>query len=214
MSVPLQAGRFSGLYRMLALDVVLPLIVVQAALRFGLSPVVALAIAALFPLADTVIGFVQARTVSIIGAVSLVAILTGIGLAVVTGNARFAILKDSAFTFVFSLLFLASLASSRPLIFRLNAQMLDAAGATAFERAWTERPAVRKTFRFMTLVWGLGLLLEALLRVAASFTLPVRAAAAASPWIAFVCVGGLIVWTIRYAKARRHAAERAGISLP
>src|SRR5450755_2363668 len=91
-----------------------------------------------------------------------------------TGDARFAILKDSAFTLVFSLLFLASLTGSRPLIFRLNAQMLDRAGAAAFERAWVERPAVRKTFRLMTLVWGLGLLLEALLRIAASFTLPVR----------------------------------------
>jgi hypothetical protein len=199
---------------MLALDIVLPLIVVQGSLRFGLSAVVALSIAALFPLADTVIGFVAARTVSIIGAVSLVAILTGIGLAFSTGDARFAILKDSAFSFLFSLLFLASLASSRPLIFRLNAQMIDPAGAAAFERAWTERAAVRDTFRFMTLVWGLGLLLEALVRVLASFTLPVRTAAAASPWIAFVCIGGLIAWTIGYAKARRQAAERAGVRLP
>jgi intracellular septation protein A len=198
---------------MLALDVVLPLIAVQLSLHARLSAVIALSLAALFPLADTILGFVQSRTVSIIGAVSLIAIVTGIGLAFATGNALFAILKDSAFSLVFSLLFLASLAAKRPLVFRLNQQMLGPAGA-ALDEAWTQRPGVRKTFRLMTLVWGVGLLLEALLRVVASFTLPVATAAATSPWIALGCIGGLIGWTVVYAQARRRAATRAGISLP
>lgn len=199
---------------MLALDVVLPLIAVQAGLHAGLSPVVALSLAAVFPLADTLLGIVQTRSVSIIAAVSLGAILTGIGLAFATGNALFAILKDSLFTLVFSAFFLGSLAGKRPLIFRLNRQMLDVSGAAALDRAWGERPGVRRAFRLMTLVWGLGLLGEALLRVIASFTLPLATAAAASPWIALGCIGGLILWTVLYVRVLRGAAARAGISAP
>ena len=41
-----RANRFFGLYRMLALDVVLPLVAVQTGLHAGLTPVVALAIQA------------------------------------------------------------------------------------------------------------------------------------------------------------------------
>jgi len=206
-------SRFSGLYRMLALDVVLPLIVVQASLRAGLSPVLALSLAALFPLADAILGIIAARSVNVIAGVSLLAILIGIGLAFMTGNALFAILKDSVFTLVFGLLFLGSLGASRPLVFRLNRQMLEPPGAAALDRAWDERAAVRHTFRLMTWVWGLGLLSEALLRVIAGFALPVARAAAVSPWISFVFVGGLIAWTVLYVRSRRKAAERSGIVL-
>ncbi len=209
-----RANRFFGLYRMLALDVVLPLVAVQTGLHAGLTPVVALAIAALFPLADTVLGILQSRSVSIIAAVSLAAILTGLGLAFATGNALYAILKDSAFTLVFSLLFLGSLASSQPLVFRLYRQMLDRSAEAALQAVWNERAAFRSVFRLMTLVWGLGLLGEALLRVLVSFTLPVRTAAGASPFIAALCIGGLIAWTVLYSRARRRAAQRAGFVLP
>jgi intracellular septation protein A len=190
---------------MLVLDIAAPLIVVQAALRAAQSPVVALSIAALFPLADTLSGIVRSRRVSIIGAVSLAAILIGLGLAYVTGNALFAILKDSAFTLVFSLMFLGSLASSRPLIFRLYEQMVDAEARAVLDRTWKEQPGLRHAFRSMTLVWGVGLLLEAALRVLASFTLPVAAAASLSPWIAFICIGALIWWTVRFARTRGRA---------
>lgn len=207
-------SRFSSLYQMLALDIVLPLIAVQAMLRAGQSPIAALSLAALFPLADTLIGIIRSRRVSIIGAVSLAAILTGLGLAFMTGNALFAILKDSAFTLVFALIFLGSLASSRPLVFRLNQQMVGDAGAAFFDRAWEEYPSVRRAFRRMTIVWGLGLLTEAGLRVIASFTLPVAIAASLSPWIAFVCIGGLIVWTVRFARANSTRLTRAAARDP
>ena len=60
----------------------------------------------------------------------------------------------------------------------------------------------------MTLVWGVGLLLEAITRVVVVFTLPLAAATSASPIIAVVFIGGLLLWTVRYAKARRAAAAR------
>jgi hypothetical protein len=202
-------SRFSSLYIMLGLDVVLPLIEVQVMLRAGQSPVAALSLAALFPFADTLLGIVRSRRVSIIGAVSLAAILTGLGLAFVTGNALFAILKDSAFTLVFAIIFLGSLAGARPLVFRLNQQMAGADAAVLLDRAWLAHPEVRRPFRLMTLVWGLGLLAEAGLRVLASFTLPVAKAASLSPWIAFVCIGGLILWTVRFARARSAGLARA-----
>ena len=160
------------------------------------------------------LGILQSRSVSIIAAVSLAAILTGLGLAFATGNALYAILKDSAFTLVFSLLFLGSLASSQPLVFRLYRQMLDRSAEAALQAVWNERAAFRSAFRLMTLVWGLGLLGEALLRVMVSFTLPVRTAAGASPFIAALCIGGLIAWTVLYSRARRRAAQRAGFVLP
>jgi hypothetical protein len=201
---------FSSLYRTLGVSIVLPLIAIQVLLRNGVSPVIALAVATVFPLGEIVYEATQTKRVGLIAIVSLAGIVGGFGLSFATGNAIFALLKDSLFTCVFGLLFLGSLATSRPLIYRLN---LDLTGADPVARAASEalwdRPAARRVFRLMTLVWGAGLLLEAAARGVAAFTLPIASATAASPVISVVAIGGLVVWTVLYARARRAAAARA-----
>jgi hypothetical protein len=150
--------------------------------------------------------FGQTKRIGIIAIVALAGIVTGFALAFVTGNGIFAVLKDSAFTFVFGLFFLGSLLTKRPLIYTLN---LDLAGADAAARAegaalW-EKPAARHAFRVMTIVWGIGLMLDAIVRVAVTLSVPLATAAALSPVISLIAVGGLIAWTARYVRARRAA---------
>jgi hypothetical protein len=199
------APRFGPLYRQLGLTVVAPLAAVEVLLHRGAPATTAYAVAAIFPLAE--IGW-EARVgrIGLLPAISLVAIVAGLALAFVTGDARFAILKDSVFTFVFGLVFLGSLAAPRPLIFRLNQDLAaDDAARAGFAAIW-ERPAGRRAFRLMTLVWGVGLVAEALARVVLVLALPLGTAAALSPVLPVIVLGGLTLWTVRYARARRRAA--------
>ena len=202
--------RFGGLYRTLGLSVAAPLVVIQLALHNGVAPLYALAAATVFPLIEMAYEMVTARRIGVIAIVSLIGIVVGFGLSFATGNAIFALLKDSVLTATFGIVFLVSLATPKPLIYRLN---LDLAGADPAARAASEAlwevPAARRAFRLITLVWGAGLLLEAATRVVVVFTLPLASATSASPIIAVVVVGGLLVWTVRYAKARRAAAAAA-----
>jgi hypothetical protein len=206
------APRFSGLYRTLGMSLVLPLIAIQVLLHRGVSPVIALAVAAVFPLVEMVYEAVQTRRVGVIAIVSLAGIVVGFGLSFATGNAIFALLKDSVFTALFGVLFLGSLLTPRPLIYRLNRDMAgsDPAARAASEALW-ENPGARRVFRIMTLVWGVGLLLEASVRVVVAMTLPIATATALSPVIAIVVIGSILVWTVRYAKARRAAAARVAM---
>ena len=201
---------FNSLYRTLGVSLVLPLIAIQVLLHRGVSPVVALAIAAIFPLGEMVYEATQTKRLGVIAIVSFIGIVVGFGLSFATGNAIFALLKDSLFTCVFGLLFLGSLATARPLIYRLN---LDLAGADPVARAASEalweRPAARQAFRLMTLVWGAGLLLEAGARVVAAIALPIASATAASPIISVFVIGTLLAWTVLYARARRASSARA-----
>ena len=120
------APRFKGLYRTLGVSLVIPLIVIQVLIGRGVSPVVALAVATVFPLGEMIYEAVHSKSVGIIAIVSFTGIVVGFGISFATGNAIFALLKDSVFTGVFGLLFLGSLLTPRPLIYRLN---LDMAGA-------------------------------------------------------------------------------------
>ena len=205
---------FNSLYRTLGLSLVLPLIAIQVLLHRGVSPIIALGAATIFPLAEMVYEIVQTKRVGVIAIVSLAGIVAGFGLSFATGNAIFALLKDSVFTGVFGLVFLGSLLTSRPLIYRLS---LDMAGADPQARAkgealW-ELPAARQTFRLITVVWGVGLLLEAGARVYAALTLPVATATSVSPIISVVVIGATLLWTVRYTRARRAAGARAGIPM-
>jgi hypothetical protein len=202
--------RFSGLYRSLGVSLVLPLIAIQVLLHAGVSPLIALAVATVFPLGEMIYEAVQTKRIGVIAIVSLAGILTGFGLSFATGNPVFALLKDSSFTCVFGLLFLASLATPRPLIYRLNLELAgaDPAAQAASEALW-EKPAARRSFRLITLVWGLGLLAEAAIRVVVVLSLPIATATSASPIIAVVVIGGMLLWTVRYARARSAAAARA-----
>lgn len=204
------APRFGGLYRQLGLTVVGPLAAVEVLLHRGVAPATAYAVAAVFPLVEIGWEAVGARRVGILPAISLLAIVAGLGLTFATGDARFAILKDSVFTLVFGLVFLGSLARPRPLIFRLNQDLAaDDAARAGFEAIW-ERPDGRRAFRLLTLVWGVGLVGEAVARVICVLVLPLGTAAALSPVLPLVAIGGLTVWTVRYSRARRRAAAATG----
>jgi hypothetical protein len=201
---------FKALYRSLGISLVLPLIVIQVLLHRGASPIVALAVGALFPLGQMLYDVVTTKRAGVIAIVSFAGIAVGFGLAFATGNTLFALLKDSAFTGVFGLLFLGSLFTPRPLIYRLSLDLAgtDPAARAASEALW-EKPAARRAFRLITFVWGAGLLLEAAARVVAVMTLPLATATGASPLIAVVAIGGLLAWTVLYSRARRSAAARA-----
>jgi hypothetical protein len=203
------APRFTGLYRTLGVSLVLPLIVIQVLLHRGVTPVYALAAATIFPLGEMAYEAIHVKRIGLIAIVSLVGIVFGFGLSFATGNAIFALLKDSLLTGVFGVLFLGSLATPRPLIYRLNLDLAgtDPAARAASEALW-ERPAARAAFRLITLVWGGGLLLEAAVRVVAAFTLPIATATSISPIISVVTIGAILVWTVRYVRARRAAAAR------
>jgi len=192
--------RLRPLVLSLGVNVGLPLLAVQWLLHAGVSVIVALSLSAVFPLADTLVTIVRSRRVSPLGALSLI-----------SGNPVFALAKESVFTGVFGLVFLGSLATARPLIFglgRTSSTGGDAAGMAEWDARWDRQPAFRRVLRIMTLVWGLGLLGEAVARVAVALTLPVTLATIVSPALQVVAFGGLILWTAVYARVMRRRAER------
>lgn len=203
---------FRSLYRNLGLSAVAPLIAIQWMIHQGCSPILALAVAAIFPLIELAIEIVQTKKIGVIATVALIGIIIGFGLSFATGDALFALLKDSALTGIFGLVFLGSLLTGEPLIYRLNLDFAanDPAAKARNEALW-ERPPVRRVFRLMTLVWGVGLLCECATRVAVGLSLPLIAATQLSPAIQVVFIGSLLFWTVLFVKQLQRRAAAAGL---
>jgi len=202
-------ARFGPLYRSLVVNVALPLIAVQVLLHRGVPAVPALAIAAAFPLADALRELWRARRVAALPALALAAIVFGIGTSLVSGNPAFAVAKESIVTAVLGVAFLGSLAARRPLIFHITKDFSagdDAAGRARWDALW-DVPQARRAFRLITAVWGVGLLIEASLRVVVAFALPPATSTIASPAIAIVALAALIGWTSVYTRTVRRTRE-------
>jgi len=203
---------FRGLIRSVVIDIAAPLGLVQILMHDGVPIVQALTIAAVIPFVHTLVAGILNRRTDLIGIVALAAMLLGIGLALTTGDVVFALAKESLFTALFAVALLGSLLGPRPLLFyfaREGTAGADPQALAAYDARWNAVPGFRAAMRRITLVWGVAFALEATLRVGAALRLPPPVTVVLSPLLAIVTIGGLIVWTISYARARERAAATA-----
>lgn len=186
-------------------NVVLPFVGFQALTQEHVSTVGALSIVGIFPLAATLVGWVRTRQVDALGALSLTFIVLGIITGFITGSSRFLLLKESAFTGIFGLVFLGSLLRERPLAFYFGRQFATRGDPQRVERwdnLW-QYPQFRRAQRVVTAVWGIGWLADALLRIVLVFVLSVTVFMIVSQIMFFGVFIALFMWTMAYARRTR-----------
>jgi intracellular septation protein A len=183
-------------------DIGLSLVAYYGLRALGASPYVAL-------LGGTVtaglrIAYVWWRTRRFDGfaAFMLVEFGVGLGFALLTGDARFLVAKESFSTAIAGLIFLTSCGIGRPMVWHAAARFQPAAHAE-LDRRWRTEQRFQRVFRILTLGWGAGLLAEAVARVVVAYTLPVDAAAGLSQVLRFGTMGLLVLWTLAAVKRRR-----------
>jgi hypothetical protein len=203
------AGRFGPLVG-LAWDVGLPLVGYYGMHALGASDGTALLVATGLAGVRLLWVFARSRRVTWFGVVMLAVFGIGLVLAVVGGDPRFILLKDSFTTGGVGIVFLLSLLAARPLTFAAL-QSWQPAKAVELDAMWDDEPGVRRTFRISAIVWGVGLLLEAGLRVPLIYVLPIDVAVGASTGMQIVAFTALGVWNAVYAirAERRHSAGDA-----
>jgi len=200
---PTPATRTVALRRMvgsMVWDVGLAVVAYYGARALGCSDYVAL-------LAGTVtsaarITWVAVRDRRLDAFAGFLLVLFGVGLALtfVTGDARFVLAKDSVTSGVAGLLFLGSCLIGRPLTFYAAQRFAGPAGAAELRAKAAADPAVRRRFTVMSVIWGAGLLTEALLRIPLAYLLPLDVAVGASSLLMAAAYTILIGWTIHSAR--------------
>jgi hypothetical protein len=138
-----------------------------------------------------------------LGLIILATIAAGAILALLSGNSRIYLVKESFLTGAFGLFLLGSLFAKRPFMFysgRKFATDGSPAGRAAWDSYWPKSPTFRRSSRIMTVVWGVAFLIEAGLRVVSAYTLSTSTVVALSAVVPLVIVGLLMMWTFAYAR--------------
>ena len=135
-------------------------------------------------------------------------------LALAAGNARLRSIEDPMVSGMIGVAFLLSLALPRPLVFYLARSTMsreDHRGADLFERRWLERPKLAAYIRLMTVVWGVGLVGENILRCLILWQWPNDPRSATASWLLrYAVYGALTLWTFWC----RRLIKRDGLRYP
>ena len=164
-----------------------------------------------FPAAAWVaLQWVRQKRIDPIGSIVLFGFVAGIVSSLLLGGSAFVLkVRDSAFTGLFAVACLASLARPRPIMFYVGRALSagnDPAKLAAYEELWA-MPTAPRTFRLITAAWGACLLSEAAARVLLAVALPTGAFLAVSPVLGGVVIGGLFAFTVWFAKRARRLGE-------
>jgi hypothetical protein len=184
---------------------VLPWVSVFVLQHFGVPIVRSLAISTIFPLADGAYSLLRRHRLDAIGAINLGFLLASIAASFLTGDVHFLLLKGAALTGIFSLICLGSLFAPKPLMFYLGRQ-LSTRDNPVLEAQWNARwefPRFRGIMRLITAVWGIGYMLEVIVRVITAYTLPPLTVIGIAPVITYGTLAALMAWTIAYSSAMR-----------
>ena len=176
------------------------------------SDATALAAVMVFPVAEIVFERVRHGRFEPIGIIALMGIAIGlVGALVFHGNATLLKVRESLITGVFGLVCLASLGARRPAMYYLGRSFAtgdDPAKVREFDTIW-ELPGVPRRFLFVTAVWGVTLVAEAVTRTALALTLTTQTFLVVSPILNWGVIGALLWFSTSFTRRseRRVAAD-------
>jgi hypothetical protein len=205
-----KGGRLRSVAMIVIFDVAAPLAAYSALRSAGLTAVTALLLSGVFPAIGVAIGAIGHRRLDVAGALVLAGIIVGTVVGLVSHSARLLLMEGSVPTSVFGLACLGSLRARYPLMFSFAREFMgpDTAGGREMTRLWQQYEGYRRVMRVITVVWGVGFLLEAGLRVIVIYNTSVGVALAISKVTPFLFAAVLSAWTIAYGTYHKRKGER------
>ncbi|MFF3910817.1 VC0807 family protein [Streptomyces sp. NPDC001848] len=160
----------------------------------GMSTFAALAWSSVPPAVRTALGVVRERKVNALAVLILFVNVVGLLLSFVSGDPRLMLAKDSGVSSAIGIGILVSVALGKPMMTAAMKPWLvkgDAAKEAAWARLQSGSAAFRRAERVFSLVWGVMLLGECVVRVVGAYMLPVETMV----WLGSVILAVVMVLT-------------------
>lgn len=189
-------------------DVGGPLLAYKLLRSAGQTAVSALLLSGIFPVLGLSITAIRNRRLDLVGALVLAGIVVGTILGLAFHSARLLLVEGSVPTGLIGIACLGSL-WGRPLMFSFALELSgpDTPAGREMTRLWDQ--GYGRIFRVITVVWGIGLLVEAALRVVVVYNTSTGTALAVSKFLPFAFAGILSAWTLAYTAYLKRRGARA-----
>ncbi|WP_280394882.1 VC0807 family protein [Nocardia brasiliensis] len=192
----------------IARDIAVPVGAYFVMHRLGYSDFAGLLAGTVLSGAMVLVEAIRHRRLEVFPAILLSVFAFGLVTSLISGDPRMMIVKDSAGTLLIGLAFLISALVGKPLTY-LAARKAAVAGGparvAALEAVYRDNAAKRRMFAMLAVLWGAGLVAEAMIRVVLAYRLPVPTMA----WLSPVLMVAVIVPLLAVTVVLRKRADRA-----
>ena len=157
-------------------DVGAPIVLYYVLHGAGVSNLVALGAGAVLPALGATYQLITKRRTDTVGLFVVATMAASIIVSVITRSPRFLLAKDGLITGLWGVWFLASVRARRPAAFIFARPLMEGRkifAARSWDALWEAEPAFRRIWRVASVMWGVGFLADAAVRVVMSYTLPI-----------------------------------------
>ncbi|MBF9067656.1 VC0807 family protein [Streptacidiphilus fuscans] len=166
-----QAIRFVG-------DFVVPTAMFYVLRAAGVGLYLTLVLSAVLPAGFAVVRWLRSRETDGLAVYMLSMLVLSALVSVISGSPRFLLAREGWLTGVTGAWFIASVWATRPLAFLYTRPMLEGRRRMAdipgdWDELWEQLPGFRRIWRVGSVLWGVALLADSVVRVIMAYTLPV-----------------------------------------
>lgn len=161
------AGRF-------AIGIALPTALYYVLRAMGLSVFVSLLVPALVSAVPGLVSLLRRKPTNGLSTYFTAMMLGALLVSLIPGNNRFLLARDAVLTAVTGVWFIASARGGLPLTYLFTRPLVEGRMRWPSDWAtlWNACPRFRRMWRVSSVMWGVGLLVDAAVRVVSAYTLP------------------------------------------
>ncbi|TDU89535.1 hypothetical protein EV138_3106 [Kribbella voronezhensis] len=193
-------ARWGAVLAPVLIDLVVPLLIFYGLRRAGVGVVGATLTGSVIPVVRTAYSLVRGAKVDWLAIFMISALALGTIASLAMDSPRMLLAKDGVITALCGFWMLGTLLAGKPLLLSIGRGIAEAkrgkGGGEIWASRWDTEPRFRYGLRLITAVWGVGLVLDAVVRVVIAYTLPLDAVpgVTTAQWIAlFVVLYGFMI---------------------
>ncbi|MER7246273.1 VC0807 family protein [Kribbella sp. NPDC000426] len=180
MTVDAKPGaRWGAVLAPVLVDLVVPLLIFYGLRQSGVGVVGATLAGSVIPVVRTAYSLVRGRRVDWMAVFMIIALAVGTIASLAMHSPRMLLAKDGVITALCGLWMLGTVALGKPLLLSIGRGIAEAkrgkGGGSAWAGRWDGEPGFRHGIRLITIVWGVGLVFDAVVRVGIAYALPLDA---------------------------------------
>lgn len=180
---------------LLVVDIAIPLALFYGLKALGVSDLTALLAGVIPGLISSAVSLVRTRRTDLVGMAVVVSMVASTIVAVVGGDARLLLVRNAWISLPFAGITLWSLRHPQPLTYVVTRAMF-APRAALMDELWETDERFRHAWKWITVWWGIATIVDGIVRIVVSYTLPISVVPATDPVITVATIVALQVPTI------------------
>ena len=187
------------------INAILPLITYKILINHIPSSITALIISTTIPIIDNIYYIIKEKKIDIFASLIILGFIVGIISMLFSGSQKLLLIRQSYITAVIGILFLISMFFPKPMIYYLAKKFINSQDKYAKNNKSTidekcKNPHFRFSMKFLTFIWGICLVLEAVCNISLVFILSVSKYMLISPLVSYGFIGCATFITFFYRK--------------